>query len=357
MPPPGAGPSRIARLAALLGQPLLITHPVNVRYLTGFQSSNSAVLVDPDGAATLYTDFRYAEAASEVPGIELVETRRDVFADLGTRLQGRRIGFESTRIGYAQWQTLAAGGVDLVAERGLVERLRAVKDEAELDALRRAAALSDAVYESLATERLAGRTEAELAWWIETAFRERGAEAVSFVPVVAAGANGARPHHHPGADVIPEGTLVTLDIGCVVDGYCSDCTRTFATGELEQELADAYAIVAQAQLDGLGAVRARACGRDVDAASRVAIDAAGLGAAYGHGLGHGVGLEVHEAPTLRAESEDVLEEGNVVTVEPGLYLAGRGGCRIEDLVVVTATGCEVLTHFTKDLLTTPCTTP
>lgn len=349
--PGSAETGRLGRLAALLEQPLLVSYPVNVRYLTGFESSNSAVLVDPDGAATLFTDFRYAEAAREVADVELVETRRDVFADLGPRLQGRRVGFESTRIGYAHWQALASAGVELVPVRGLVERLRAVKDERELAAARRAAALSDAVYEAIAAEPLAGTTEAELAWLIERTFREGGAEGVSFAPLVAAGANGARPHHHAGTEAIPEGTLVTLDIGCVLDGYCSDCTRTFATGDLGPELADVYAIVAQAQLDGLAAVRAGTAGRDADAASRVAIEAAGLGAAYGHGLGHGVGLEVHEAPGLRPESEDVLAAGNLVTVEPGLYLPGTGGCRIEDLVVVTAEGCEVLTRFTKDLVT------
>ena len=169
---------------------------------------------------------------------------------------------------------------------------------------------------------------------------------------MASGENGARPHARPGDAVIEEGTLVTVDIGCVVDGYCSDCTRTFATGHLPVRLAEAYELVAQAQLDGLAAVRAGATGRDVDAASRTAIAAAGLADAYGHGLGHGVGLEVHEAPGLRPESLDVLAAGNVVTVEPGLYLPGIGGCRIEDLVVVTEDGCEILTSFTKDIVVT-----
>ena len=150
--------------------------------------------------------------------------------------------------------------------------------------------------------------------------------------------------------VIAEGTLVTVDMGCIVDGYCSDCTRTFATGELPPQLAEVYELVSQAQLDGLAAVRAGASGVEVDAASRTAIAEAGLADAYGHGLGHGVGLEVHEAPTLRPESTSVLAAGNVVTVEPGLYLPGVGGCRIEDLVAVTDDGCEIMTHFTKELV-------
>lgn len=345
--------SRLARLADGLLEPLLVTYPVNVRYLTGFQSSNSAVLVEPGGAATLFTDFRYAETARAVEGVAFVETKRDVIADLAERLSGRKIGFEAARIGYAQWEALGAGGVELTPTRDVVERHRAVKDAAEVETMSRAASLSDRVYAALADRRLSGRTEREVAWWIEQAFHERGADGLSFASIVASARNGAKPHHHPGEDVIPEGTLVTVDIGCVVDGYCSDCTRTFASGEIPQELRDAYELVSQAQLDGLAMVRAGARGSDVDAASRIAIEAAGLAHAYGHGLGHGVGMEIHEAPTLRPESEDTLKAGNLVTVEPGLYLPGVGGCRIEDLVVVTEDGCESLTHFTKDLVTVP----
>ena len=180
--------------------------------------------------------------------------------------------------------------------------------------------------------------------------REHGAQALAFDSIVAAGVNGSRPHADPADVPIEEGTLVTVDMGCVVDGYHSDCTRTFATGDLPAQLEEAYGLVAQAQLDGLAAVRAGAFGPDVDAASRVAIGAAGLADAYGHGLGHGVGLESNEAPALRPESTDTLAVGNVVTVEPGLYLPGVGGCRIEDLVAVTENGCEIISSFTKELL-------
>ena len=343
--------SRVARLAAGLSEPLLVTDGVNVRYLLGFQSSNCAVLVEPNGAASLYTDFRYLEAARAVEGVEVVQTRRDVASALSELLAGRRIGFEASRISYGQWQTLAEGGADLVPTRGLVEALRLVKDEAEIDAIRRAAALSDVVYAALVEEPFSGRTEKELAWWIERTFRELGADALSFDSIVAAGANGASPHAHPGDTVIDEGVLVTVDMGCVVDGYCSDCTRTFAVGKVSERLLEIYELVAQAQLDGLAAVRAGAAGADVDAASRTAISAAGMAEHYGHGLGHGLGMEIHEAPVLRPESTDVLVERSLVTVEPGLYLPGVGGCRIEDLVVVTEAGCEILTSFTKELLT------
>ena len=342
--------SRLARLAAGLTAPLLVTDGVNVRYLTGFESSNCALLVQPDGATTLYTDFRYAEAARSVDDVEFVETRRDVASALAELLAGRTVGFEASKISFAQWERIADGGAELVPTRGLVEALRMVKDESELASMREACAFSDRVYALLAEERLTGRTERDVAWWIERTFRELGADALSFGSIVAAGENGARPHAHPGDAIIESGTLVTIDMGCVVDGYCSDCTRTFATGPLSAELAEIYRLVQQAQLDGLAAVRAGAAGRDVDAVSRPAIAAAGYAEAYGHGLGHGVGLEVHEAPTLRPESGDVLAPGNVVSVEPGLYVPGVGGCRIEDLVVVTDSGCEILTSFGKDLL-------
>ena len=343
--------NRVDRLAESLEEPLLVTAAVNVRYLTGFSSSNCALLVEPGDPATLYTDFRYIEAARAVPGVTVEQTKRHVAGALAEALAGRRVGFEAGTIAYAQWDTIRGGGADLVPTRGVVEALRSVKDASELDAITRASALSDTVYEQLRQERFTGRTEAEAAWLIERSFREAGAESLAFGSIVASGENGARPHAGAGETVIPEGTLVTIDMGCVVDGYCSDCTRTFATGDLPEQLAEVYALVQQAQLDGLAAVRGGADGRDVDAASRVAIEAAGYGEHYGHGLGHGVGMEVHEAPVMRPESEDTLAPGNVVSVEPGIYLPGVGGCRIEDLVVVTENGCEILTHFTKELVT------
>ncbi len=343
--------TRLDRLGATLDEPLLVTDAASVRYLTGFRSTNCALLVEPGGATTLFTDFRYAEGARRVEQVEFTQTRRDVTGALSELLGGRRIGFEAGRIPYAQWQGLGSGGAQLVPTHGLIEALRAVKEPSELETMRRAAALCDAVYEALVEQPIVGRTEADVAWTIERTFRELGAEALSFVPIVAAGLNGASPHGRPSANVIEAETLVTIDLGCILDGYCSDCTRTFATGPLSQELTGVYDLVAQSQLDGLAAVRAGESGADVDAASRTGIGAAGLAEAYGHGLGHGVGIEIHEAPTLRPESTDVLQAGNVVTVEPGLYLPGVGGCRIEDIVIVTDDGCERMTFFTKELVT------
>ena len=343
--------TRLERLAGTLVEPLLVTGGTNVRYLTRLSSSNAALLVEPDGATTLYTDFRYLEKAAAVEGVELVQTARDVIDALVKILSGRRVGFESAHVTFANHERLAGGGVDLVPTSGVVERLRRVKEPGELASIRRAAAISDEVYAALAQERFIGRTERELAWWIEQAFHEAGADGLAFGSIVASGPNGASPHAEPGDRVIERGTLVTVDAGCVVDGYCSDCTRTFSTGDLPAELAEAYALCLEGQLAGLAAVGPGESGRAVDAASRVAIDEAGLGERYGHGLGHGVGLEVHEAPTLRPESEDVLEVGNIVTAEPGIYLPGVGGVRIEDLVLVTDDRAEALTHFTKELVT------
>jgi Xaa-Pro aminopeptidase len=339
--------SRIERLAERLEQPLLVTSPTNVRYLSGLRSSNAVLLVE-EGKATLFSDFRYAEAARALGRVPFVELPRNLLGALAERLSARRIGFEAEHLSYAGYETLTAGGVELVPTRGLVEALRRVKEPGEIDAIRRAAALSDRVYEALAAERFSGRTERALAWWVERAFHELGAEGVAFPTIVAAGENGALPHALPGERRIEAGTLVTVDAGCVVDGYCSDCTRTFAVGVPAPALDELYELCLRAQRDGLAAVRAGVRSRDADAASRAAIEEAGLGERYGHGLGHGVGLDVHEAPALRPESEDVLEPGNVVTVEPGLYLPGTGGVRIEDLVLVTEEGCERLTRHPTD---------
>jgi Xaa-Pro aminopeptidase len=323
----------------------------NVRYLTGLQSSNAAVLVEPDGSATLFADFRYAARAREVEGVTFVETPRNLLPDIGERLAGRRIAFEEAHLPYAGFRVLSEAGVDVVPTAGLVESLRAVKDDDEIAIMRRAGALSDEIFATLAKERFSGRTERELVWWVERSFREAGAEGVSFPTVVAAGETGTSPHAVPGDRAIPEGVLVTVDAGCVLDGYCSDCTRTFAVGSIPERLSSIYALCLEAQLAGLEAVGPGVSGRDADAASREPIEAAGLGWAYGHGLGHGVGIQIHESPTLRPDSTDVLEAGNVVSVEPGIYLPGEGGVRIEDLVLVTADGHERLTNFSKELLT------
>ncbi len=350
--------TRIERLAALLEEPLLVAGPpyvlggqANVRYVTGLESSNSAVLVEPDGTATLYADFRYAARGRKVEGVTFVEVPRNLLASIGEQLSGRRVAFEEANLPYAGYRALADAGVDAVPTMGHVESLRAVKDDEEVAIMRRAGALSDEMFEGLSRERFTGRTERELMWWIERAFRDAGADGVSFPTIVAAGETATSPHAVPGDGPIGAGVLVVIDAGCLVDGYCSDCTRTFAVGEISERLHEIYALCLKAQLAGLASVAPGAHGRDADAGARDVIEAAGLGEAFGHGLGHGVGIQVHEGPTLRPESTDVLEAGNVVSVEPGIYLPGEGGVRIEDLVLVTDDGAERLTQYTKELIT------
>ena len=340
---------RLERLRAGLEQPLLVTSPVNVLYLTGFSSSNAAVLVGPD-RARLYTDFRYIERARAAEGVEAVETPRAVLPALAEILDGT-IGFEADHVTYAGWQTLGANGLALVPTQGVVEALRTIKEPAELDAIRAAAEISDRAFEALAQERFTGRTERELAWRLDQLLHDFGGEGPAFETIVAAGENGSRPHAIPGDRPIESGTLVTIDAGTTVGGYRSDCTRTFSTGDLPDELARIYDVCLAAQEAGVAAVRAGVTGVEGDAAARRVIEAAGYGKRFGHGLGHGVGLNIHEAPTLRPESTDTLVAGNTVTIEPGIYLPGAGGVRIEDLVTVTEDGCERLTRFTKDLIT------
>jgi Xaa-Pro aminopeptidase len=232
---------------------------------------------------------------------------------------------------------------------GLVEAERAVKEPSEVDAIRAAAALVDEVYAWLLEWGIVGRTEREVALAAEQEMRVRGADGPSFDSIVAAAENAALPHATPRDVAIPAGTLVTLDLGARLDGYCSDCTRTWSTGDLPEDLSVLYDTVLHAQQAALDSVRAGPTGRDVDAVARDIIAAAGHGDHFGHGLGHGVGLEIHEAPRLARTAEAPLVAGNVVTVEPGIYVPGRGGARIEDLVVVTDDGCDVLSGTSKAL--------
>jgi Xaa-Pro aminopeptidase len=342
--------SRIERLRELLEEPLLVTNLVNVLYLTGFDSSNAALLVEPD-RARLFTDFRYIETARAVEGVEAVQTQRSLMGWLGDNLSGR-IGFESNILPWSFAEQLRAGGIELVPRQGLVEQLRAVKDDRELDSFRRACAITDRMFERLVSEvRFVGRAEREVAWDITRLYHEEGADAEAFEAIVGSGPTGARPHARAGDRVIGSGELIVIDTGCLVDGYCSDYTRTLATGELDGEMREAYDVVRAAQQAGLDAIREGVGGVDADAAARDVIEASDFAGTFGHGLGHGLGLEVHEAPRLSTESSDTLAAGNVVTVEPGVYLEGRFGIRIEDDVIVTDGGIENPVRFTKELVT------
>jgi Xaa-Pro aminopeptidase len=334
---------------------LLVTDLVNVRYLTGYTGSNGLALIG-ESACAFVTDFRYVEqAAAEVaPEFDRRRGERDLVESVEESLPTGpvRLGFEEAHVsvrGYRRLRELLPDRVELVGTVGLIERLRAVKDPAEVASMRRAAALADDALRWLLEQGLIGRPERRLALELEQRIRSLGAEEVSFPAIVAGGAHGALPHARPRDVEISRGELVVIDWGARVDGYNSDCTRTVAAGEPNEEAASVYAVVLEAQLAGLGAVRPGAGGRDVDRAARAVVEAAGQGDRFGHGLGHGVGLEVHEDPRLSQRSDDVLAPGNAVTVEPGIYLPGRFGVRIEDLVVVTDDGCEILSSIGKEL--------
>jgi Xaa-Pro aminopeptidase len=250
---------------------------------------------------------------------------------------------------HAKLDAVTGEAVELVPAGGVIEELRAVKDDAEVEKIRAATHLADAALTEVLGRGLAGRTERDVALDLEFTMRKMGAEAVSFPPIVAAGEHGAQPHAEPRDVTIPEGTFVVVDWGAQLDGYASDCTRTYATGDVDPRDAEIYELVLEAQLASLEAVAAGKTGREVDAVARDMIEAAGHGEHFGHGLGHGVGLEVHEGPRLSKQSEAVLAAGNVVTVEPGVYVPGAVGVRIEDLVVVTSDGQDVLTGLPKTL--------
>jgi Xaa-Pro aminopeptidase len=355
--------SRADRLAELAGEreldALLVRDPTNLRWLTGFTGTNGLAVVEAGrgGRRTFVTDFRYVErATSEVADeFDRREGERDLIdglADIVPAARPLRLGFDEAHTSVRDHGRLAEAlpDVELVPAGGLVERLRAIKDPEELERIRAAAALADDALRAMLEHGLAGRTERDVALELEDGMRHRGAQGPSFPSIVAAGPYGALPHSEPRDVQIPQHTLVIIDWGARLDGYCSDGTRTLATGEVDGEAEEVYAAVLEAQLAGLEAARAGVTGRDADAAARAIIEAAGHGPRFGHGLGHGVGLLVHEDPRLAKTSEATLAEDQVVTVEPGVYLPGRFGVRIEDLVVVTGDGPEILSSYPKELM-------
>jgi Xaa-Pro aminopeptidase len=342
------------RLEALLAEReldrLLVTELTNVRYLTGFTGTNGACVCGP-GVRLFFTDFRYTErATAEVEGWETITVAADWLAGIAERLEGR-VGFEDDQMAVRIHEKLkekVGEGVELIAAGGSVERLRRVKDAEELAAIAEAAKLADDVWRWSLERGLAGRSEREVARAAEARIREAGAEP-SFPTIVAAGPNGALPHAEPGEREIGRGELVVFDMGAELHGYCSDGTRTCATGEPGETARAVYETVLAAQLAALEAIGAGVKGEDVDAVARRVIDEAGYGERFGHGLGHGVGLVVHEGPRLSPRSDDVLTANEVVTVEPGVYLPGELGVRIEDLVVVEEGGLSNLSALPKEL--------
>lgn len=351
---------RLRRLRAALEtagvEALLVTKLENVRYLTGF--SGSSAMLHVDGAeAVLLTDGRYRDQAATEIGGSGAEARVEVAGGAGqleTLVKLTRgcsaVGLEASHVSWSLQQRLEKllEPVRLVPTKGLVEGLRVVKDAGEVARIERACEIADVALAQVKERLLGGCTEAELAADLEHEMRRRGASGPSFETIVASGPNSALPHARPTDRPIGPGELVVIDFGALVDGYHSDMTRTLCVGEPPDDLAALVEAVLAAQRAGLHRVAEGVTGGEVDAASRASLEEAGYGELFLHSTGHGVGLEIHEGPAVAAGSADILAVGSVVTVEPGAYLHGRGGARIEDTVVVTATGARVLTKSTKD---------
>ncbi|MDX2175604.1 MAG: Xaa-Pro peptidase family protein [Candidatus Sumerlaeia bacterium] len=345
-----------SRFADLKIDAAVVMNRVNTRYLSGFAGSFSILAVDGK-RAVLFTDSRYAEAASrEAPeGVEVrcqprekaLEYYRDFFAPL----KGKRVGHESS-ITVAELDRLKkyARGAKWTPAESAILKLRAVKSESELKSVRKAAKLADAMMHLAVETARAGMPESELSKAIRRASEDLGGTGESFENIVASGPNSSSPHHTPGKRKLKSGDPVTVDLGGVVEGYCSDLTRTFAIGKASKKFTEIYGVCLEANEAAIAGIRPGMTGKEADALARNAIEKAGFGEYFGHSLGHGVGIEIHEQPRLATTSADILEPGMVITIEPGIYIPGVGGVRIEDLAVVTAKGVAVLSKTPKNLL-------
>jgi len=333
----------------------LVQQPENRRYLTGFTGSAGTVIVTAE-AALLLVDFRYTEqAGKQAPGFEVVQIKDALEKELPPfleRLGGKRWGFESAFVTVAQYEklrpTFEAAGIALEGVENLVERLRAVKDEEELALLRQAIRLTDEAFAHFLEWVRPGVSESEAAWEIEKYIREHGGEGLAFPTIVGSGPNGAMPHHQAGERLLQPGEPIVVDMGAVCGGYHADMTRTIVLGEPDDQFWSIYNLVKEAQERAEAGIRAGMPCAEADRLAREVIEAAGYGERFGHGLGHGVGLGTHEPLRLSALSTDTLPAGATVTVEPGIYLPGWGGVRIEDVVWVQENGVEVLTRSTKE---------
>jgi Xaa-Pro aminopeptidase len=340
---------------------LIVSQPANQRYLSGFAGGadfDSILLISPNDASVA-TDSRYWEMAEKAAhGFGLVHVKRDEYdmrdaiRDFATARAARSIGFESNHVTHSRfrrWQKAArTARAKLLPTVNLVEQLRAVKDPAELAAIRRAVALTDQAFTHFCKYAHVGMTEKQGAWLIESFMREHEGDRIAFDLIVAGGPNASLPHAEPTDRALQSGEPITIDIGVRIDGYNSDMTRTLCLGDASDKFKEIHEIVLNAQETAEKRTRAGLKGKQVDALARRVIDKAGYGENFGHGLGHGVGLQVHELPSANRKSKDVLEPNMTLTVEPGIYIPGWGGVRLEDLVVIGEQRVEVLTRATKD---------
>lgn len=352
------------RLERLVGQlpernldAMLISAPENRRYLSGFTGSAGYLLITPE-RAMLFTDSRYTEqATNQAPDFQVVQVKGgwDWFLEQLKETGVQRVGFESRHMTVATYDNVLdalkedgnLGQVSLVAASGIAEEYRVIKDQQEIALLQKAIDASDSAMEAVCPTIKEGMTEKEVAWRMEMAMRDFGADGLSFDTIVAAGPNGAMAHHMPSDRPIQAGEPIVIDMGAIVDGYCSDITRTVVVGEPDETFNKIYDIVLGAQLTAINTVKSGMTGEDCDGLSRTVIADAGYGDNFGHSLGHGVGLEVHENPRVGPKSSDTLEANMVFTVEPGIYLTGWGGIRIEDIVVLGDDGAKVLSKASK----------
>jgi Xaa-Pro aminopeptidase len=349
---------RLTRLRAKMDEDQLdgwvITGKENRRYLSGFTGSNGALLIGRD-KALLLSDFRYkTQIAQEAPEFELVlqkETLWDSIGETMRELGWKRVGIEADHLSLAEYQKLewAAAGITLIVQPDIVAELRQYKDASEIDMIRDAVLLADRAWKALLTTVRPGEKEREVALRLETTMRQYGAEGVAFETIVASGPRGALPHGLAGERTLADGDLVVIDFGCILKGYHSDMTRTILIGHGDERQREVYQCVLQAQETALRGLRPGITGREGDRLARQVIEDAGYGQYFGHGLGHSLGLAIHENPRLSPLDDTILQPGMVLTVEPGIYLPEWGGVRIEDVVVMTETGCEILTTSEKAL--------
>lgn len=333
---------------------LIITHPINRRYLTQFTGTAGVVVISQESQLFI-TDFRYVEQAEEqIKGYTIIEHTKSIDLEIAEqlkRLQVKRVGFEENDITFAEYRRYQKlFECELIPMSGVVENIRVIKSVDELDILKKAANIADAAFDHIQSYIKPGVKEIDIAHELEFFMRKQGATSSSFDIIVASGYRSALPHGVASEKKIQSGELVTMDYGALYNGYCSDITRTVAVGSISDELKNIYETVLEAQKCGVAGIRPGMTGKEADALTRDYITYQGYGDYFGHSTGHGLGMEVHEEPRLSMQSETVLTQGMVVTVEPGIYVPGVGGCRIEDDIVITTTGNERLTFSTKELI-------
>lgn len=334
---------------------LLVSSPLNINYLSGFTGDSGWLLVT-QGSQYLITDFRFMiQAKEEAPGSTVVIHQGNMLEtlnDLVQRQNLRELGFEAQHCSYESYKRMesALSGITLTGQKAIVEELRKIKDSGEIELVRQAVAVSDGAFEHVLSYIRPGVSEFEIAARLEYFMRRQGAQKPSFDTIIGSGYRGALPHGTASQRKVETGDLIVLDFGADKDSYCSDITRTVAVGKASQEQRKIYAIVLEAQLAALEAVKPGKQCCEIDRVAREIIAGHGYGDYFGHGLGHGVGMEVHESPALNARNQAELVPGMIITVEPGIYIDGWGGVRIEDMVLVTAQGCEILTESKKEFL-------